>query len=406
MMPGRSSSYTARGLTTPRPGVFSGRSRSLLARAFARNSPLRHMDWLLIAVVAGLSAIGTLLVWSATQPSLIQAGLDPRTYLKKQLLWVIIGLALMFVVSLADTRQLKTWTPAFYGATLLALLAVITPLGTDVNGAKAWISLPGGFQIEPSEFAKVALVVMTAMIFSGARGQRPGLRAVLLALACAAPLIGLVVTEPALGVAMVLLVVTATIVVLSGIPLRLVAALTAIVAVAVASAGGLHLLKSYQLTRFTSFLHPSADLAGAGYNAAQAKIAVGSGGMFGQGLFHGQLVAGNFVPSQQTDFIFTVAGEELGFAGTIVIVFLLGVVIIRALRIAARADDLFGLLVASGIAMWFAFQSFVNIGMTIGIMPITGIPLPFVSYGGSAVFADMIAIGLLQSVHRRRTVFE
>jgi rod shape determining protein RodA len=406
MMPGRSSSYTARGLTTPRPGVFSGRSRSLLARAFARNSALRHMDWLLIAVVAGLSAIGTLLVWSATQPSLIQAGLDPRTYLKKQLLWVIIGLALMFVVSLADTRQLRTWTPAFYGATLLALLAVITPLGTDVNGAKAWISVPGGFQIEPSEFAKVALVVMTAMIFSGARGQRPGLRAVLLALACAAPLIGLVVTEPALGVAMVLLVVTATIVVLSGIPLRLVAALTAIVAVAVASAGGLHLLKSYQLTRFTSFLHPSADLAGAGYNAAQAKIAVGSGGMFGQGLFHGQLVAGNFVPSQQTDFIFTVAGEELGFAGTIVIVFLLGVVIIRALRIAARADDLFGLLVASGIAMWFAFQSFVNIGMTIGIMPITGIPLPFVSYGGSAVFADMIAIGLLQSVHRRRTVFE
>jgi rod shape determining protein RodA len=406
MMLGRSTSYTARGLTTPRPGVFSGRSRSLLARAFARNSLLRHMDWLLILVVAGLSAIGTLLVWSATQPGLIQAGLDPRTYLKKQLLWVIIGLALMFTVSLADTRQLKTWTPFFYGGTLLALLAVLTPLGADVNGAKAWISLPGGFQIEPSEFAKVALIVITAMIFSGARGERPGLRAVLLALACAAPLIGLVVTEPALGVAMVLLVVTTTIVVLSGIRLRLIAALVAIVAVAIAVAGGLHLLKSYQLTRFTSFLHPSADLAGAGYNAAQAKIAVGSGGMFGRGLFHGQLVAGNFVPSQQTDFIFTVAGEELGFAGTIVIVFLLGVVIVRALRIAARADDLFGLLVASGIAMWFAFQSFVNIGMTIGIMPITGIPLPFVSYGGSAVFADMIAIGLLQSVHRRHTVFE
>ena len=150
----------------------------------------------------------------------------------------------------------------------------------------------------------------------------------------------------------------------------------------------------------------SQDLAGAGYNAAQAKIAVGSGGMFGQGLFHGQLVAGNFVPSQQTDFIFTVAGEELGFVGTIVIVFLLGVVIVRALRIATRADDLFGLLVASGIAIWFTFQSFVNIGMTIGIMPITGLPLPFVSYGGSAIFADMIAIGLLQSVHRRHTVFD
>src|ERR1019366_7748388 len=145
----------------------------------------------------------------------------------------------------------------------------------------------GGFQIEPSEFAKVALIVITAMIFSGARGERPGLRAVLLALACAAPL-------TALGVAMVLLVVTTTIVVLSGIRLRLIAGLVAIVAVTIAAAGDLHLLKSYQLTRFTSFLHPSADLAGAGYNAAQAKIAVGSGGMFGRGLFHGQLVAGNF----------------------------------------------------------------------------------------------------------------
>jgi rod shape determining protein RodA len=195
-------------------------------------------------------------------------------------------------------------------------------------------------------------------------------------------------------------------IVLSGLRLRIIAALTALVAATIAAVGGLHLLKSYQLTRFTSFLHPAADLAGAGYNAAQAKIAVGSGGMFGQGLFHGRLVAGNFVPSQQTDFIFTVAGEELGFVGTSVIVFLLGVVIVRALRIATRAEDLFGLLIASGIAIWFAFQSFVNIGMTIGIMPITGLPLPIVSYGGSAVFADMIAIGLLQSVHRRRTVFK
>ncbi len=405
-MLGRSTSYTARGLTTPRPGVFAGRPRSLLARAFARNSPLRHMDWLLILVVLGLSAIGTLLVWSATAPSLTAAGADPRTYLKKQLLNVVIGLVLMVAVSLADTRQLRTWTPFAYGATVLALLAVLTPIGSDINGAHAWISLPGGFQVEPSEFAKVALILMTAMIFAGARGERPGVRSLLIALAAAAPLMGLVVVEPALGVAMVLVAVAATMIVVSGLRLRLIAALAGIVAAVIAAAGGLHLLKSYQLTRFTSFLHPAADLSGAGYNAAQAKIAVGSGGMFGQGLFHGQLVAGNFVPSQQTDFIFTVAGEELGFVGTIVIVFLLGVVIIRALRIAARADDLFGLLVASGIAMWFTFQSFVNIGMTIGIMPITGLPLPFVSYGGSAVFADMIAIGLLQSVHRRRTVFE
>ena len=406
-MPGRSSpSYTVRGYSAPRPGVFSARPRSLLARAFARNSVLRHMDWLLVVVVAGLSAIGVVLVWSATQPGLIAAGEDPRTYMKKQLLWAVIGLVLMFVVSFIDTRRLRTWAPAVYGATLLGLLAVLSPLGSDINGAHAWISLPGGFQVEPSEFAKIALILIIATVFTPARGGTPGIRSVLLALACAAPLIGLVVVEPALGVALVLIVVTATMIVLSGARLRLITALAAIVAAAIFLGSRMHVLKSYQLTRFTSFLHPSADLAGAGYNAAQAKIAVGSGGMFGQGLFHGQLVAGNFVPSQQTDFIFTVAGEELGFVGTITIVVLLGIVIIRALRIATRSDDLFGMLVASGIAMWFAFQSFVNIGMTIGIMPITGLPLPFVSYGGSAIFADMIAIGLLQSVHRRRRVFE
>jgi rod shape determining protein RodA len=397
---------SVRGYSAPRAGAFAGRPRSLLARAFARNSVLRQLDWVLVIVVSGLSAIGTLLVWSATQPSLLAAGQDPRTYLNKQLLWVVIGLILMFAVSFADSRRLRSWAPLAYGATLLALLAVLTPLGASINGAKAWISLPGGFQIEPSEFAKVALILSVATVFSRARGATPGLRSVLLALAVAAPLMVLVVVEPALGVALVLVVVTATMIVLSGTRLRIIAALVATVGVVVALAGGLHLLKSYQLTRFTSFLHPSADLAGAGYNAAQAKIAVGSGGMFGEGLFHGQLVAGNFVPSQQTDFIFTVAGEELGFVGTITIVVLLGIVIVRAIRIAARADDLFGMLIASGVAIWFAFQSFVNIGMTIGIMPITGLPLPFVSYGGSAVFADMIAIGMLQSVRRHHSVFD
>jgi rod shape determining protein RodA len=405
MMLGRTPSYTVRGYTAPRPGTFVGRPRSLLSRAFARNSVLRHMDWLLVLVVVGLSVIGTLLVWSATQPSLLAAGQDPRTYLKKQLLNVVIGLILMVAVSFAGTRQLRSWAPLAYGATLLALLAVLSPVGSDINGAHAWISLPGGFQVEPSEFAKVALILIIAAAFSQARGGTPRLRSVLIALACAAPLIALVAIEPALGVAMVLVVVTATMIVLSGTKLRIIAALTAIVGLAVVAVGRLHMLKSYQLTRFTSFLHPSADLAGAGYNAAQAKIAVGSGGMFGTGLFHGQLVAGNWVPSQQTDFIFTVAGEELGFVGTITIVVLLGIVILRALRIASRADDLFGMLVASGIAIWFAFQSFVNIGMTIGIMPITGLPLPFLSYGGSAVFADMIAIGMLQCVHRHHHVF-
>ncbi len=406
-MPGRSSpSYTVRGYSLPRAGAFAGRPRSLLARAFARNSVLRQMDWLLVVVVCGLSAIGVVLVWSATQPSLVAAGQDPHTYMKKQLLWAVIGLILMFAVSFADSRRLRSWTPVAYGATLLALLAVLVPhIGSDINGARAWINLPGGFQIEPSEFAKVALVLVIATVFSQARSATPGLRQVLWALAAAAPLMALVAIEPALGVALVLVAVTAAMIVLSGTKLRIIAGLTAVVAAVVALAGGTHLLKSYQLTRFTSFLHPSADLAGVGYNAAQAKIAVGSGGMFGTGLFHGSIVAGNYVPSQQTDFIFTVAGEELGFVGTITIVVLLFIVVVRAARTAARADDLFGTLVGSGVATWFAFQSFVNIGMTIGITPITGLPLPFVSYGGSAIIADMIAIGMLQSVRRHHSVF-
>jgi len=406
-MLGRSGiSYGPRGYSTPRSGVFSGRPQSVLSKAFARNGVLRHIDWLLILVVCGLSALGVLLVWSATQPGLNAQGDNPHTYLEKQLLNVIIGFVLMIVVTFMDSRRLRSWTPAAYGLTVLALLAVLTPLGQSVNGAKAWINLPGGFQVEPSEFAKLALILATATILSRRAGARPGVKPLVIALVCAAPLLGLVVIEPALGVAMVLMVAVATMIVLSGMRLRIIAVLVAATAVVIAGAGGLHLLKSYQLTRFTSFLHPAANQSGIGYNAAQAKIAVGSGGMFGQGLFHGQLVSGGFVPAQQTDFIFTVAGEELGFVGAIVIVFLLGVVIVRAMRIAARADDQFGVLVATGIAVWFAFQSFVNIGMTIGIMPITGLPLPFLSYGGSAVFADMIAIGLLQSIHRHHSVFE
>jgi rod shape determining protein RodA len=405
MMLGRSSpSYTVRGYSLPRVGTFSSRPRSLAARAFARNSVLRQMDWLLIVVVSALSVIGVLLVWSATQPSLQAAGANPHTYMKKQLLWVVIGLILMFTVSFIDSRRLRSWTPFVYGVTVLGLLAVFATHA--VNGAHAWINLPGGFQVEPSEFAKIALILALATVFTQSRWRgTPGLRSVLLALACAAPLVALVVKEPALGVALVLAAVTATMVVLSGAKLRIIAALAVILGGVAALVGGTHLLKSYQLTRFTSFLHPSADLAGAGYNAAQAKIAVGSGGMFGTGLFHGSIVAGNYVPAQQTDFIFTVAGEELGFVGTITIVVLLSIVIVRAIRIAARADDLFGVLIASGVAIWFAFQSFVNIGMTIGIMPITGLPLPFVSYGGSAIFADMIAIGMLQSVRRHHSVF-
>ena len=398
----------ATGFRGVRTAIPAPRSSSFWRRALSRDSRLRHVDWVLVLVVLALSLIGTLLVWSATAPGLAQAGANTHAYLEKQLLVVGIGLLLMAGVSLLDNRVLRIVAPFAYAAGCLGLLAVLSPLGTTILGSHSWIPLPGGFQIEPSEYAKIGLIMMIALIFGaeGERSGRPGTRSLALAVACSVPVIGLVLAEPDLGVVVVLVVITAGMIALSGVRLRWLALLGAAGALGLVAVLKLHLLKAYQVGRLTSFLHPSPT--GTGYQAYQAKIAIGSGGMFGQGLFHGQLTAGSFFGSysfQGTDFIFAVAGEELGFVGCATIVVLLGLVIFRAVRIAARADDAFGLLVAAGVAIWFAVQAFINIGMTIGIAPVTGLPLPFVSYGGSALFADMIAIGLLQSVHRRHRVF-
>jgi rod shape determining protein RodA len=375
--------------------------KSLLRRAFARNSPLRHLDWILLVTVLALSLIGTLLVWSATR------GADPRTYFVKQVLAIVIGLALLAGTSLLDYRRIRLYAPVIYGISILGLIAALTPLGTPVNGSKSWITLPAGYQIEPSELAKLAVILLAAMFLSDAHrnGGRPSMRGVGLTAAIAVVPLVLIVKEPDLGVTILILLTVLGLVALSGIRLYWLGALFAGGALTVFVVLKLHLLKAYQLGRLTAFFHPTADPAGTGYSAAQAKIAIGSGGVFGQGLFHGSMIAGNFVPEQHTDFIFAVAGEELGFVGAAVIILLLAILLVRAMRIAQRADDQFGMLVASGIAIWFAVQSFINIGMTVGIMPVTGLPLPFVSYGGSAMYIDMLAIGVLQAVHRHRNVF-
>ncbi len=380
--------------------------KSLLRRALDGNSVLRRLDWVLFATVLALSLVGTLLVWSATAATLREQGSDPRTYLFKQLINIIIGLALMFGVTLLDYRQLRMWAPVLYGVSLLGLVAVLA-VGTPVNGSKSWITVPGGNQIEPSEFGKLAIILMAAALLSEMRhaNGRPTMRAVLMTLGMAIVPIALVVKEPDLGVTILMLLLVLGLIALSGIKLRWLGLGLAASAFCVLAVFKLHLLKAYQLGRLTSFLHPDADPQGSGYSAAQAKLAIGSGGLFGQGLFHGSLISGNFIPEQHTDFIFAVAGDELGFVGAAAIIALLALLMLRALRIAARADDTFGMLVASGVVIWFAVQSFINIGMTIGIMPVTGLPLPFVSYGGSAMFADMIAIGALQSVHRHHSVF-
>jgi rod shape determining protein RodA len=387
----------------PLPGRWgAGRSaqamsRSVLQRAFAKDSLLRRLDWTLLLTVLALCVIGSLLVWSSS----------PKSYLVKQAINITIGLILLFVVSSLDYRKMRLFAPVLYGVSLLGLIAALTPLGTPVNGSKSWITLPAGFQIEPSEYAKLAVIGVTATLLSQIpmSETRPRLRNVAMAIGCAALPLALIVKEPDLGVTVLMVVLLIGMIALSGIKLRWLALMIGGGAFGIWAVLHLHLLKAYQLGRLTSFLHPTANPQGQGYSAAQAKLAIGSGGLFGQGLFHGQLIHGNFVPEQNTDFIFAVAGEEIGFIGGAIIIGLIALLLLRALRIAARADDQFGMLVASGIAIWFAVQTFINIGMTIGIMPVTGLPLPFVSYGGSAMFADMIAMGALQAVHRHHRVF-
>ena len=368
---------------------------------------MRSLDWVLNGAVLGLTVLSTLLIWSATRPQLLQAGGDPQAFLKKQLLNVVIGLVLLAAVSMLDYRLLRTYAPIGYLLACLGLVAVLTPIGSTINGARSWIVIGGGFEIEPSEFAKVTLILVLALVLGELRDgdEAPRGRDLALAIAVSLPALGLVMLQPDLSVAIVMAVVILGMVVVSGTRLRWIAALLLITVATALVVWQLHLLKGYQIQRITAFAHPTANPSGSGYNASQALITIGSGGMFGQGLFHGAQTAGHFVPEQQTDFIFTVAGEELGFIGAIVIIALLGVVLARALRIAAHADSQSGALIAAGVTCWFAVQAFINIGMTVGITPVSGVPLPFVSYGGTATLANMIGIGLLQAVHRRHTMF-
>lgn len=388
-------------MTTWSARAAAMRRDPLRSRALDRESQLRRLDWVLLLAVCGLAVLGALLVWSATRTYNLQRHLDPQGYLKKHLLNLAIGVVLAVVATLIDYRTLRAYAPVVYVASVVGLVAVLSPLGSTINGSHSWIVLGGGFQVQPSEFAKVALVVGMAVLLSHKRDaeDEPRHSDVLLVLALAAVPLLLVLMQPDLGTVMVLGFVVLGVLAISGAPARWLAGLLLAAVVGVVLVTSLHALKSYQVKRFTAFTNPHSDARGYGYNTAQARIAIGSGGLFGKGLFQGPQTNGHFVPEQQTDFVFTVAGEELGLVGAGGIIGLTGVVLWRGLRIAGRADDAFGTLVATGVVCWFAFQAFENIGMTIGIMPVTGLPLPFVSYGGSSMFANLMAVGLLQNVH-------
>ena len=361
------------------------------------------IDWVLMVAVAALLTVGTLAIWSTTATRDTLTGGDSTAFLRKQLVNVAIGVVLAVMVMATDHRWVRILAPVVYVGSVIGLVLVLVA-GQDINGSQSWLVV-GGMSIQPSEFAKLAVVVGTALLVAErteGNWRRPvqTLDVVGMLLIAAVPA-ALIMLQPDLGTMLVLSATVFGMLAVSGAPRRWLAGLV-VAAVAVAAlAVTAGFLKPYQIDRFMAFTDPALDPLGAGYNTEQARIAVGNGGLWGQGLFDGSQTQAGFVPEQHTDFVFTAIGEELGLVGAGLLIALVCVVIWRALLISYACDDMFGRVAAAGIACWFGFQAFQNIGMCLGIMPVTGVPLPFVSYGGSSVFAGMLAVGLLQNIHLR-----
>ena len=377
-------------------------------RSFSYRKQRRNLtagfDLILSFAVGSLLIFGILLVYAATRNWYAAAGEDPEYYLKRHAINVIIGIALAFGTTFIDYRSLRAYTPFVWGAGVFGLLLVLIPgIGSTINGARAWIVLPGGFSIQPAELAKITIIIGMSMILTERMHGQEEVRNkdVMQALAVAGIPVLFIILQPDMGTILIISAIVLTIIATSGAQARWVVALLLVALLGGFVAAKAGVVSEYQLKRLQSFVDPTADTQGAGYQLRQARITVGSGGFWGTGLFQGAQTNGRFVPEQQTDFIFTVAGEETGFLGSSFIVLMLLTIMMRGFSIARRTTDPFGRLVAVGVVAWFAFQTFENIGMTLGLMPMTGVPLPLLSYGGSSMFANMIGVGLLQNVHAR-----
>jgi rod shape determining protein RodA len=363
--------------------------------------PIRHLDPVLLVTPMLLSVVGLFLVYSATHRSLDALGLDPGQFVKKQFTALVLGFVMLVVVAAFDYRFYKVYAGFIYAAAVVALVLVQTPLGASPSGAQRWFTF-GGFQLTPSEFAKIALALMLGAVLSELRTTEPTLTDVLRVTMIAVVPMGLVFIQPDIGTTIVLVAIVVGVLVVAGTRPKHLAVLAVTALVLLFGSFQLNVIKGYQLDRIHAFLDSSNDAQGANYNRNQAEIAIGSGGLVGQGYLNGRLTNLDFVPEQHTDFIFTVAGEEFGFAGAALLLALFAILMWRAIRISFLSKDAFGTYVAAGLAAMFAIQMFVNVGMVVGIMPITGIPLPFVSYGGSSMLANFIAVGLLLNIHMRR----
>ncbi len=363
------------------------------------SSPIRHLDPLLFGSAALLAALGTLMIYASTRHRLELQHIDPLYFVKRQVIAIVVGVVVMVGLMLIDYRRLRELSLIGYGATVFMLLVVLK-FGVSVKGAQARFDI-GAFQVQPGEFAKIFLTLVLAAYCTIHR-EEMGARRLMIALAiCALPM-GLIMLQPDLGTDLVLMAMAFTILLMAGTKARhlVVLLLLAMTLAVVAIDAGV--LDQYQIDRLTSFDNSGADTQGAGYNQDQAVTAVGTGGLTGQGLFGGSQTIGAHVPEQHTDFIFTVVGEELGFVGGAFVLGLFAVIVWRTSRAARLAQDPFGMLCCMGVLAMFVAQVFENVGMATGIMPVTGIPLPFMSYGGSSVIVSFACIGLVGNVRMRR----
>ncbi len=361
---------------------------------------IRHVDPVLIAAALGLAVIGLFAIYSATHQSLEAVHLDPGRFVKRQLTFLAVGAIVLMVAVSFDYRLLKVYAGIVYVSSLVLLVLVRTPLGTSVKGAQRWFEL-FGFQLAPSEVAKLALIAMLAAFLSELRGELT-LRDVFRAAGLAAIPAFLVFLQPDLGSSIVFAAILVGMLVVAGTRARYLGMLALTAVVLIVAGFQVGLVREYQIERLQAFLDPTSVSQDALHNREQAEIAIGSGGLTGVGYMQGSQTNLDFVPEQHTDFVFTVVGEEFGFAGAVVLLSLYGLLLWRAFRVALLSRDPFGTYLAAGIASMFALQMFVNVGMNIGIMPITGIPLPFVSYGGSSLILNFASVGLLLNVHMRR----
>lgn len=359
-----------------------------------KGAELLRSDLVLLVAALTASGLGALLVHSATRH---EAG---SAFLVRHLLNLGIGLVIALLAARLDRALLRALAPVVYLAGVLGLVLVLTPLGAEVNGSRSWIRLPGGFSLQPSELAKVGLCVALPMLLAPAaeRRQRPRVREVLLAgLVTGVPVL-LVMAQPDLGSALVLVALALGMLVVSGAAWPWLVGVVVVGVGAVVAAFTTPLLSPYQQDRLTAFLDPTVDPMGIGYQTQQVRAAISGGGWGGQGLYSGELTSAGVIPFQETDFVFSVAGEELGFVGAGFVIVVLGLVVARIALAGTRARDPFVRLVCWGVATWFAVQAVENIGMNLGLMPVTGLPLPFFSYGGSSMFACWAALGIVVAV--------